>query len=370
MYIFIYDIDFGITFKSRTKKMKPRSMRLTGKVKRLPKSKSSRKRISVDKIRGGEEDNVLVSLIQRRHESVHKTLKNYLLLSRFIFKDGDKNYGGTSFNQLMVTEPIGNKYKIRCNDNILIDLASFHSLNEREWIDDAVIQIYFQLLQNRDDALCNLYKNRKASYFLEPFFFLQLLGTVRGVKIEQNAPDYTERYNFFELPPYYFDNLKKAKRIYVPINVDGNHWIMAVIHVQFFSVVIYDSLYHAGRKNNYSDKLLRFGKYLIRWYSDAVTFITGDRIDNNQWQCNMYEGNIQQDNGYDCGVYVMMTADFMSDNLLLDEMQSNFAVTEFPIMQKFFGFSFDLNPFRIKIGYDIMRGKLDYPLYSYDPNNL
>jgi Ulp1 family protease len=50
-----------------------------------------------------------------------------------------------------------------------------------------------------------------------------------------------------------------------------------------------------------------------------------------------------QSNGYDCGLFILMLADLLADNLPVDSFSEN-----------------DLVEYRMKIGNDIIRGNLSY----------
>jgi Ulp1 family protease len=77
----------------------------------------------------------------------------------------------------------------------------------------------------------------------------------------------------------------------------------------------------------------------------AALLGTVDTFNEAEW--NLIQGSIldpQQNNGFDCGVFAAMNADFISDNLPLLFSQD------------------DMSNFRIKIGSAILRGSLGYAL--------
>jgi hypothetical protein len=287
-----------------------------------------------------------------------ESVKDYLLRARFVKNNPNMVYGGTSFNKIMAMKATKEKYDIRCNDGTLLGLKSLQTLEKNTWLNDEIINNYFRLLHERDIKLCGIYKNRrKPSYYLSTFFLPTLLS-VTDVKMDGKNDNYDFsriKKKILDLMPF----MEQLDIIYIPINVNSNHWILGVIFVESKMVMMFDSLYdgQTNKKNN----LLRIGGYLMRWYSDMVNYQRGGPLDG--WKIAVYSGNIRQNNGYDCGMYVIMTADFLSDDLLLPDMGANFAV---PGVENFFRGADDLNSFRIKIGYDIMCGELDYPLLSWN----
>lgn len=307
-------------------------------------------------------------------DTIDTNFKDYLLRSRFVGKDPDMEYGGTSFNELMEIDTRDENFKIRLKDNSLLFVTSFQSLDEGKWVDDQIINKYFELLKNRDDELrmndlTNSNLIRLESLYFDAYFLPTLLGlSISNVILDpKESSEYDEKYEINNDNIILLPLLKGMDKIYVPINLGGSHWILGVIYVQFNKVTMYDSLYNGEKEHK--KNLLRLGNYLIQWIVDAVkvqeTYNPNDEfLQENKWIKEVYNGNIQQYNGYDCGVYVMMTADFLSDNLLTEEMESNFSVER--LAGDFFDDSDDLDPFRVKIGYDLLRGKLEYPVLNWE----
>jgi hypothetical protein len=289
-------------------------------------------------------------------------IKDYLVQARFVPKNGDFMFMGTTFNELMNINAIETPKIIFVNNkNANLYMSDFQSLKPGAWIDDQIISKYFDLLQKRDKILTSFYNERLESYYLDPYFLPKLLNVD---SLFLNPTDYTinfEYYNiltptildiFFSLP-----TLNTLDKIYVPINLGGSHWILAVIFVQLNKVTIYDSLFDGT--DSHRNNLLRFSNYLFQWYLETdkmqhdlyvpdTNNIKQREID--EWEMEVYDGSIKQTNSFDCGVYVMMTADFLSDDLL-SHAKVNF----------YFENTTEMKFFRIKIGYDLMRGELDYP---------
>ena len=73
---------------------------------------------------------------------------------------------------------------------------------------------------------------------------------------------------------------------------------------------------------------------------------TGTEFHKNEWVLSLCPpGAPKQRNGFDCGMFVVMFADFITDNLPLNFSQENFPL------------------FRNKVCANILRKELNYPEY-------
>ena len=76
-----------------------------------------------------------------------------------------------------------------------------------------------------------------------------------------------------------------------------------------------------------------------------------------EWKLTEHLTTPRQENGYDCGVFSIMAADFLTDDIIIDD----WAYTQE-----------NMNFLREKIGVDIIRGELRYPgetvTRDYDPD--
>jgi len=87
-----------------------------------------------------------------------------------------------------------------------------------------------------------------------------------------------------------------------------------------------------------------FLKALMRWLIDEARYKKKATIDPNSWKLFDQERHVpQQHNGYDCGVYTIACADFISDDLPLEYSQQH------------------MRHLRQKYGCAILRGKFNYP---------
>jgi sentrin-specific protease 1 len=215
--------------------------------------------------------------------------------------------------------------------NINITRRLFAVLNMYVWLNDEIINSYMLVLKDRNDKLWahnRLDPNSKfrRSYFFSNFFIDKLLDN-----------EYSEyRYAYVCRWSRKFDIFAYDK-IFCPANIDQQHWTLTVIFMQQKTIVYYDSMGDQGRR--YVDGLFRYvqdehqdKKGVPPPNPEEWTLVYGSR-----------DGCPQQQNGFDCGVYACVCADYLSDDLPLIYTQED--ITNF---------------WRTKIGVAILNNQLDY----------
>lgn len=200
-------------------------------------------------------------------------------------------------------------------------------LRPSTWLNDEVINFYMELLQDRDRALCNKDSTRKSSHYFNSFFMAKLLDTGDKCTYTYDAVKrWTKRFDIFA-----------KRRIYFPVNIRNTHWTHLVVHMETRQIHYYDSMGSDGSM---------YQKAILRWIGDEAKVKKGwDTYDLNCWTLVDHGGDIpQQSNGFDCGVFSCIFADFDTDDLPF-----NFAQVHMP-------------NFRLKICLDVVRGELTYPV--------
>jgi Ulp1 family protease len=136
-------------------------------------------------------------------------------------------------------------------------------------------------------------------------------------------------------------NVFNLNRIFFPINVSNSHWTLAVILIELKELWYFDSLLDKG--NNFLENLL---KWLEDESKNKKYKNMTPPFNKNEWSKKSL-GNFQPSQGKNetcCGVFACACADYLSDDLqLVYNLQS-------------------IPQFRIKIGTDIIRGKLLYEI--------
>ena len=168
------------------------------------------------------------------------------------------------------------------------------------------------------------YRNYKRSHFFITFFMHYLLIMDKGYKYN-NVKNWSKSFDIFEMDKVFF-----------PINIESRHWAMAVVYIQEKKIHYYDSMSGDG---------MQWMEGLLRWLVDEAKEKKNIDLDTNEWSLVGSETHVpKQYNGFDCGVFAIICADFLSDDLPLDYHQR------------------DMPFFREKITADILRGKLLYDI--------
>ena len=126
-------------------------------------------------------------------------------------------------------------------------------------------------------------------------------------------------------------------KVFCPVNIGNSHWTLIVIYVQQKRIQYYDSMGNSQAK--------RYLNGALRYMGDEAAKLDLD-FNSSDWVLTPSQPDTpQQQNCYDCGAFVVMFADFLSDNLPLEFSQAH------------------LPFFRQKICGNILRTGLKYPLY-------
>lgn len=186
--------------------------------------------------------------------------------------------------------------------NVEMSRKNIACLRDGAWLNDEVINFYMSMLQERDDRLCQEQPGRKSSHFFNSFFLSKLLE--RDSYTFSNVRRWTKK----------FDILSKDK-IFFPVNIRNTHWTLAVVYVQKKQIVYYDSMSGSGRD---------YLQALKKWFADDVKDKKNQVMDMSEWELISQLPDVpQQHNGYDCGVFTITFADFLSDNLPLQFSQQD-----------------------------------------------
>jgi sentrin-specific protease 1 len=184
------------------------------------------------------------------------------------------------------------------------------------------------MLQERDKKLITKYSDRKPSLFMNSFFMVRLLATLNKYDYD-SIKNWTKNVDIFT-----------QDKVFFPVNHGNSHWTLAVVYIQKKEIHVYDSIVSKEAK-------IVAGKIataLLKWVADEGLKKKTIKITKKEWNKKFDSQIPQQENGYDCGVFCIICADFLSDNLPLKYSQH------------------DMSNLRNKIAADILRGELNYPI--------
>ncbi len=190
--------------------------------------------------------------------------------------------------------------KLAATDTDSVQRSSMQTLQPGAWLNDEVIHFFFNMLAKRDESLCasDASGRRKRCHYFKSFFFTKLFD--EGAS---NQYRYANVKRWSKRVPG--KDIFALDKIFFACNVNQMHWTCAVIFMQQKRIQFYDSM--RGDGYHYSQGLF---KYLLdEWKAKKG----GELPDKDQWKIVGNEQSVPtQQNGYDCGVFTCMFADFLS----------------------------------------------------------
>ncbi|XVE65609.1 hypothetical protein DITRI_Ditri08aG0014100 [Diplodiscus trichospermus] len=184
------------------------------------------------------------------------------------------------------------------HENSSIDIRGevLQCLKPTAWLNDEVINIYLELLKERENREP---KKFLKCHFFNTFFYKKLVSPESGYNYRAVKRWTSQR----KLGYFLFD----CDKIFVPIHKDI-HWCLAVINKKEQKIQYLDSL--RGRDAKVLNAL---AKYFVEEVKDK----SGKDIDINSWEREYVEDLPVQENGFDCGMFMLKYIDFYSRGLSL-----------------------------------------------------
>jgi Ulp1 family protease len=180
---------------------------------------------------------------------------------------------------------------IASRNNIQVTRDTLKCLNDREWLNDEVINFYFDMLNDLPVPK----RGRPKTFLWNSFFWLKLSDDGKGYHYRA-VQRWTSRK---KIDLFSFD------RFIVPMNIGRNHWALGLVDLKNKRIRYYDSLaagtVHTG-----------FAEYMIRYLEDEFRDKKkGEECPDLKFVCDPVEPP-QQKNGYDCGVFTCMHAECLA----------------------------------------------------------
>ena len=194
--------------------------------------------------------------------------------------------------------------------------GSLRRLRPGKWLNDELMSFYITHLSHRELELCRQDPNRLRCFFFKAYFFTKLMREARGV---------TPHYDYDQVSTWTNSvpgaNIFHLDRLFIPVNIDNGHWALVVTSFGTRSrerptIEYYDS--GTGRHAQYyMDIMLRYlGDEWRRLHPGGVEF------DSSAWT-RIHAAAPTQENGYDCGVFTLYFADYLSRGEPLSLTQSD-----------------------------------------------
>lgn len=170
------------------------------------------------------------------------------------------------------------------------------------WLNDEVINLYLELLKEREKREPDRFLK---CHFFNTFFYKKLYNP--NTRYDYKA---VRRWTTQRKIGY---SLIDCEKIFVPIHKEI-HWCLAVIDMKAKKFQYLDSL--GG-----SDACAL--EVLARYISDEAKDKTGKDIDVSSWETELVDDLPRQENGSDCGMFMIKYADFYSRGLSLSFFQTH-----------------------------------------------
>ncbi|XP_043269144.1 sentrin-specific protease 1-like [Venturia canescens] len=186
-----------------------------------------------------------------------------------------------------------------------INEKDLQTLVEKNWVNDEVINIYLDMIMERG----NLEQIQFEKVFcFNTFFFPRL-----HLNGEEAVRRWTKKVNIF-----------KYDKVFFPIHL-GNHWRMIIADFGTQIITYYDSLMGENLRH-------------LETVRDYITFEVvqknEDRFKENEWKFRVDKSAPKQKNGYDCGVFVCLYANYISVNKPFDYDQDDIPKLRLKISQE------------------------------------
>jgi len=184
-----------------------------------------------------------------------------------------------------------------------VQRQSIQTLEPGQWLNDEVIHYFYLMLARRDEEMCRNDPSRKRSHFFKSFFITKILNEGHRNPAIEGKYEYKNVKRWSKKVPG--KDIFKLDKIIFPINQGQMHWMCGVIHMQKKRIQIYDSMGSGG--SNYLQCLFQ---YVQDEHKDKKKCPLPD-ID--EWELvGTTSDTPRQRNGFDCGVFTCMFADFVS----------------------------------------------------------
>ncbi|XP_057956918.1 ubiquitin-like-specific protease ESD4 isoform X2 [Malania oleifera] len=188
------------------------------------------------------------------------------------------------------------------NSNIAITGEIFQCLRPGAWLNDEVINVYLELLKERERREPTKFLK---CHFFSTFFYKKLISGRSGYDFKSVRRWTTQRKLGY--------SLMECDKIFVPIHKEI-HWCLAVINKKDEKFQYLDSL------KGVDTHVL---KVMARYIVDEVKEKSGEDIDVSAWKHEYVEDLPPQENGSDCGMFMIKYADFYSRGVGLCFKQEN-----------------------------------------------
>ena len=195
------------------------------------------------------------------------------------------------------------------NDTVL--WQSLKTLDNGMWLNDEIINYFFCLMNEHSVGVNN------KCHFVSTSFYTKLM--------EGNTYNYNNIKSWVRR--WTAGSIFSQHHIYIPVNINNQHWVLVVINFQHKKIQYYDSSSYPGQ--TYANNILRF---VLDEATNEPNRVTRN-IQMSGWTIDINTDVLpKQHNNYDCGIYICMYSYFHYFDLPMTFGASN--ATEFRLQMK------------------------------------
>ena len=129
----------------------------------------------------------------------------------------------------------------------------------------------------------------------------------------------------FEKISRWFDrygNIFEKSKIFFPVNIQNYHWTLIVVDLERKTIQYFDSCYGDGSEYINVVKRYLLDKWKLVYKDDIEKLQEFESFENSQWEIINFPPNVpQQGDTQNCGVFLCLFADRISEGLEYNELQ-------------------------------------------------
>ena len=232
---------------------------------------------------------VTISSVAKNGEPpIDLTVNASIITPEIIDLDDHETVTPPTLEEIFLENDLNSEEILTYNTGAEIRRKDLLTLKPRTWLNDEVINYYMNMLLQREHRPNAVLGSNLQSWFTTSFFFVKLL-TGTGEYNYANVRRWTLTVDIFS-----------SDKVFFPINLGNTHWALLVIYLLLKELHYYDSMSCDGT---------RFLNAALQWLSDELMDKKQMHFDQSEWKCYHSEAEVpQQQNGFDCGMFVIMCA--------------------------------------------------------------
>ena len=190
------------------------------------------------------------------------------------------------------------------NKLVIVDGSSFRTVLNTEWLDNFVINKMMQLFTYYIMKWNIFFPNDQKHFH---FCYTDVMADLLEI-YEHGQKNFSHwRYSSFK-------EFLDMEILFIPVNVTNSHWFLIVVWMKQKTIQIFESIPRLRSKRQMYADIVR------KWiFAEAVSRL-GEEMAEELWSLDDWKVDFKndapyQENGYDCGVFVIMNVDFLMSGI-------------------------------------------------------